>query len=53
MVVYGQLQVQATLPPGKKPKVPTRHEAEWTPELACILWKREKPLAPDGIKTIP
>ena len=53
MVVCGQLQAQATLPPGKEPKVPTEYEVGWAQEPACILWKREKSLDPAGIQTIP
>jgi hypothetical protein len=38
----GQLHTMTILPSTKKIPVPSREEAEWTPELVWTYWRREK-----------
>jgi hypothetical protein len=40
----GQLEVPASLPPGKEPPVPIGQETGWAPETVWTTWSRENSL---------
>jgi hypothetical protein len=42
--VDGQQHVSDTLPLKNDPLLPTEYEAQYTPELVWMLWRREKSL---------
>jgi hypothetical protein len=49
MEVSGQLHALAVLLLAKEPPVATEEEAEWAPEPASMLWRRENYLTPARI----